>query len=108
VWNLSIASTQPAIDKALAYGRSVYEISSTAQAETAELFKAQLAELNKQTDGAIDNLAKSGLPGSDSAAAALKSALSASQSAYDSFDKAAKQAGDFIEASVATATKTTV
>lgn len=107
VWNLSVASAQPAIDRTLAYGRSVYEITSATQAETVALAKAQLAELSKQTNGAIDNLAKSGLPGSDSAAAALKSALSASESAYDSFSKAAKQATDFIEASIAAATKTT-
>ena len=104
---LSTVSPQASVEKLVAYGRSVYEATSTAQAEAGEIVKTQAAELSQYASGSIDTLAKSGLPGSDTAAAALKSALNASQTAYDSLSKSATQASSFIDASIKAATKAT-
>lgn len=100
VINISSAAAQPAIDRFIGYSRGVYGISTEAQAQFGELVKAQAAEFNTQAEGAIDSLEKSGLPGSQTTAAALKTALSASQSAYDSLSKASKQASDFVQSSI--------
>lgn len=104
VFTIGTATAQPTIDKTVAYSRSVYEIVSEAQAKTSEIFKAQTDDFSKQTFDALDRFGKSGVPGSDTAAAALKSALSASQNAYDTFNKAAKQATEFVESSIASVT----
>ena len=109
VINLGSAATQPAIDRFIGYSRGVYGVTTEAQAQVGELIKAQAAELNTQAEGAIASLETSGLPGSQTTAAALKTALSASQTAYDNLAKASKQASDFVQASVdAVAPKSTV
>ena len=106
-FTLATVSPQASVEKIVAYGRSVYDATSTAQAEATEVVKAQATELSQYANGSIDTLAKSGLPGSDTAAAALKSALNASQTAYESLSKSAKQATDFIDTSIKAATKAT-
>src|SRR3990167_8961214 len=75
--SLSAASAQPALEKAIAYSRNVYEVATQTQAEPA---------------------------GSDVAVAAVKSAMAAANSAYDSFTKVVKQATDMAEANVTAAT----
>ena len=101
VLDIGSVTAQPAIDGITAYSRSVYEITSEAQAKTSEILKMQADEISKQSFDALDRFSKSGVPGSDTAAAALKSALSASQTAYETFNKAAKQATEFVESSIA-------
>jgi phasin family protein len=100
VINLSSAAAQPAIDRFISYSRGVYGITTEAQSQVGEVIKAQAAEFNTQAEGAIDSLENSGLPGSQTTAAALKTALSASQTAYDSLAKAGKQTSDFVQASI--------
>ncbi|HKO87359.1 MAG TPA: phasin family protein, partial [Burkholderiales bacterium] len=107
VLDIGSATAQPTIDGLTAYSRSVYEIASEAQAKTSEILKTQADEVSKRTFDALDRFAISGVPGSDAAATALKSALTASQTAYETFNKAAKQASEFVETSIASATTTT-
>ena len=45
--NVNVAATQPAIEKAIAWQRSVYELASQSQAEYTRYFEAQTQELNK-------------------------------------------------------------
>ena len=54
--------------------------------------------------GLLDKYAKNAPAGSDVAIAAVKSALAAANSAYDSFAKVAKQATEIAEANIAAAT----
>jgi phasin family protein len=99
---------QPAMEKVVAYSRSVYEIGSQTQEELGKVFEAQYAELNKNVSTALDKAAKSAPAGSDVAVAAVKSAIAAANSAYDSINKAARQVAEIAEANVAAATTATV
>ncbi len=106
--SLQSSLAQPLVEKAVAYARSVYEISSQSQEEVAKVLEAQVAELNKGFASALDQAAKSAPAGSDVAVAAVKSAIAAANSAYDSMNKAAKQVAEIAEANVAAATNATV
>jgi phasin family protein len=100
--------TKPALEKFVAYSRSVYEIGAQTQEELTKVFEAQYGELNKNISSALDKAAKSAPAGSDVAVAAVKSAIAAANSAYDSINKAAKQVAEIAEANVAAATNATV
>lgn len=105
---LQSAMAQPAVEKMVAYARSVYEIATQNQEEASKLLEGQMAEVNKGVAAALDKAAKSAPAGSDVAVAAVKSAIAAANSAYDSMSKAAKQVAEIAEANVAAATNATV
>ena len=105
---LQTTLTQPMLDKAVAYGRSVFEIATEGQQEFDKLFETQVAEWNKLFTAALDKAAKSAPAGSEPVFAAVKSALGAANTAYDNVSKAAKQATEIVEANVAAATEATV
>jgi phasin family protein len=102
--SLNTAAAQPALEKLIAYSRSVYELSAGQQAELTRIAEGQAAEMNKTFAGLLDKFAKNAPAGSDVAIAAVKSALGAASSAYDSFTKATKQATEIAEANIAAAT----
>ena len=102
--NLNTSAAQPAIEKLIAYLRSVYELSAGQQAEFTRLLEGQAAEMNKTLVGLLDKFAKNAPAGSDVAIAAVRSALGAATTAYDSFTKATKQATEIAEANIAAAT----
>ena len=108
VISLQATLAQPAVEKAVAYSRNVYEISAQTQDEFSKLVEAQFAEVNKNVASTLDKAAKSAPAGSDVAVAAVKSAIAAANSAYDSMTKAAKQVAEIAEANVAAATNATV
>ena len=99
---------QPSLEKAIAYSRSVYEIATQAQEEIGKVFEGQYAEMNKSVTTALDKAVKNAPAGSDVAVAAVKSAIAAANSAYDSMSKAAKQVAEMAEANVTAATSATV
>ena len=99
---------QPAIEKAVSYSRSIYEIASQTQDEFSKVIESQFAEANKNVAAALDKAAKNAPAGSDVAVAAVKSAIAAANSAYDSITKAAKQVAEIAEANVSAATNATV
>jgi phasin family protein len=105
---LQTTLSQPTVEKAVAYSRSVYEISAQTQEEFSKLVEAQFAEVNKNVASTLDKAAKSAPAGSDVAVAAVKSAIAAANSAYDTMTKAAKQVAEIAEANVAAATNATV
>jgi phasin family protein len=105
---LQTSLAQPLVEKAVAYNRSVYEIATQNQEEISKLLEAQVSELNKNLAAVLDKAAKSAPAGSDVAVAAVKSAIAAANSAYDSVSKAAKQVAEIAEANVAAATNATV
>ncbi|MBU0751913.1 MAG: phasin family protein [Gammaproteobacteria bacterium] len=105
---MQTALAQPALEKAVAYSRSVYEITTQTQEELGKVFEGQFAEINKNVSTALDKAAKNAPAGSDVAVAAVKSAIAAANSAYDSMSKAAKQVAEMTEANVAAATSATV
>jgi phasin family protein len=108
--NVNAAAAQPALEKAIAYSRSIYEVAAQSQAEMTKAVEAQASELNKNVVTFLDKVSKNAPAGSDVAVAAVKQALAAANSAYDSFTKVAKQATEIAEANftaVTTAAKET-
>ena len=106
--NLQVSLAQPIVEKAVAYSRSVYEISAQTQEELSKMIEAQFADFQKTVAGLLDKAAKSAPAGSDVAVAAVKSAIAAANSAFDNMNKAAKQVAEIAEANVAAATNATV
>ena len=98
--------TQPAIEKAIAYSRSVYGVATEANAELSRVAERRVAEWNENFVSLLDKVSKNAPAGSDVAVAAVKSMLAAANSAYDNMNKVAKQATEIAEANVAAATET--
>lgn len=96
---------QPAVEKAVAYARSAYEITAQSQEELSGLIEGQLAELNKTIAIALDTLVKTAPTGSEVTVSAVKSAIAATNHAFDSLNKAARQVA---ETNMATATSATI
>lgn len=105
---MQTALAQPAFEKAIAYSRSIYEIATQTQDEFSKIFDSQYVEINKNVTSALDKAARSAPAGSDVAVAAVKSAIAAANSAYETMNKAAKQVAEMAEANVAAATTATV
>lgn len=82
---------QPTLEKATAYAKSVYDLTSETQAEFSKLIEAQVADFNKEVVTTLDKLVKSAPAGSEVGVAALKSAIAAVNSAYDNLSKVGKQ-----------------
>uniref|UniRef100_Q47AI0 Phasin n=1 Tax=Dechloromonas aromatica (strain RCB) TaxID=159087 RepID=Q47AI0_DECAR len=106
--SIQASLAQPNVEKAVAYSRSVYEISAQAQEELSKSIEAQFGGFQKQVADLLDKAAKSAPAGSDVAVAAVKSAIAAANSAFDNLNKAAKQVAEITEANVAAATNATV
>jgi len=94
---LQAGLTQPVAEKVLSYGRHLYEIASATQAEFARVAEAQYEEQNKKVQALVDNVAKNAPAGSETAVAALKSALNAANTTYETVHKATKQAVEIAE-----------
>jgi phasin family protein len=105
---VSLQSTfaQPAIEKAIAYSKSVYEVAAQTNTEFTKVTERRVAEWNENFVSLLDKAAKNAPAGSDVAVSAVKQMLAAANSAYDNFNKVAKQATEIAEANVAAATET--
>ncbi|WP_036838593.1 phasin family protein [Polaromonas sp. CF318] len=111
---LQAGLVQPLAEKTAAYSRHLYDIASAAGAELGKTFETQAADAQKKFVGLVDNAAKNAPAGSETAVAVLKSAVAAANNAFESVQKAVKQASDIAEAnfntvaaSAVNATKTT-
>jgi phasin family protein len=105
---VSLQSTfaQPAIEKAIAYSKSVYEVATETGSELSKVTERRVAEWNENLVSLLDKAAKNAPAGSDVAVSAVKQMLAAANSAYDNFTKVAKQATEIAEANVSAATET--
>jgi len=99
---------QPAIEKAVSYSRNVYTIASGASAEVTKIVEAQLADGNRKLAELVDIAAKNAPAGTEPAVSLFKSAAAATNTAFDTFSKAAKQASDWAESNFAAAANATV
>ncbi|HEY9102701.1 phasin family protein [Chitinimonas sp.] len=96
--------SQPAVDKALAVAKSVYDVSSKSQAELGAFVEDQVVEFNKGLVSTLDKAVKQAPAGSEIVVSAVKTAVATAASAYDTVTKTAKKvSSDFAEASVAAA-----
>ncbi|AXS79444.1 phasin family protein [Dechloromonas sp. HYN0024] len=98
---------QPNVDKAVAYSKSVYEISTETQEQLAKMVEAQFGDFQKNVAAMLEKAAKSAPAGSDVAVAAVQSAIAAANSAFDNMRKTAKQVTDMAQSNVAAATSAT-
>ncbi|MGO4809925.1 phasin family protein [Cupriavidus sp. 2MCAB6] len=88
---------QPAGEKAMAYARHLYEITSETQKELAKVAIAMLTEGSQKLRETVDNFAKNAPAGTESAMAIVMSAIIAADNAYESLEKAAAQAVEIAE-----------
>ena len=103
---LQQAFSQPALEKAIAFSKNVYEVATETNGELSKLAESRIADWNQNFVSVLDKASKNAPAGSDVAVAAVKSILAAANSAYDSMNKVAKQATEIAEANVAAATET--
>jgi len=96
---------QPAVEKAVAYSRSVYEITSETQQELVKAVEAQFGDFQKSVAGLVELAAKSAPAGSEGAIAAIQSAIAAANSAFGNVNAAAKQFSDAAQANFSAVTK---
>jgi phasin family protein len=105
ITSVATALTQPAIEKATAYARSVYEITSESQGELTKMIQAQFGDFQKTVAGLVEQATKSAPAGSESALAAVQSAMAAATSAFGNMNVVAKQFAEQAQTNVAAATK---
>ncbi|MGQ5523845.1 phasin family protein [Chitinimonas sp. PSY-7] len=96
--------SQPAVDKALAVAKNVYEATSSTQAELGAFVEEQVVEFNRNLVSSLDKAVKQAPAGSEIMVSAVKTAVATAASAYDTVAKTAKKVtSDFAEAGVAAA-----
>mgnify|MGYP000119535776 CR=1 FL=1 len=89
---------QPLAEKAAAYSRHLYEIASGTSAEFSKAFEGQAADAQKQFAQLVEGAAQNAPAGSETAVAVMKSAVAAANNAFESVQKAVKQATEMAEA----------
>ncbi len=104
--SLQNSFAQPAIEKAIAYSKSVYEVATETNAVLSKAAEKRVSDWNENFTAMLDKAVKNAPAGSDVAVAGIKSMLAAANSAYDNFTKVTKQATEIAEANVAAATET--
>lgn len=105
---LQAGMVQPLAEKTAAYSRHLYDIASAAGADIGKTFESQAADAQKKFVGLVDNAAKNAPAGSETAVAVMKSAVAAANNAFESMQKAVKQATDMAEANFNTVATTAV
>jgi phasin family protein len=95
---LQASLLQPLAEKTAAYSRHLYDIASGTGTEFSKAFESQAVDVQKQFVGLVDNAAKNAPAGSETAVAVMKSAVAAANNAFESVQKAVKQASDVAEA----------
>jgi hypothetical protein len=96
---------QPAVEKAVNYSRSLYEISSESQQQLAKMLEAQFADFQKQISGMVAQATKGAPAGSEGIVAAMQSAIAAANSAFGNMTTMTKQFTETAQANMAAATK---
>ena len=99
--SVTTGMAQPTWDKTAVYTKSLYEVVSSAQSEFASMLEEQVAEFNKNMVVTLDAAMKSAPAGSESAVAAVKSAIHSTNTVYETMVKAAKQMATVAEANMA-------
>ncbi|PKO88796.1 MAG: granule-associated-like protein [Betaproteobacteria bacterium HGW-Betaproteobacteria-12] len=99
------ALAQPAVEKAVAYSRSVYEITSQTQQELAKMVEAQFGDFQKNVASMLELAGKSAPAGSESAIAVIQNAIAAANSAFGNMSAVAKQFSEAAQANMTAATR---
>jgi phasin family protein len=94
---LQSALLQPLAEKSAAYSRHLYDIASGSSAEFSKAFEGQASEAQQKFLEFVGSTEKNAPIGSESAVAAMRSAVMAANNALESVQKAVKQATDVAE-----------
>mgnify|MGYP003337490513 CR=1 FL=1 len=105
---LQASLLQPAAEKAAAYSRHLYDIVAGTNAEVTKVAESTMADSQKKVMSLVDNAVKNAPAGTENAVALVKSAVAAANNAFDSVQKAAKQAAEVAEANLTAITNTAV
>ena len=95
--SLQAALFQPLAEKTAAYSRHLYDIASSTGNEFTKAFEAQATAAQKQFASLMDTATQNAPAGSESAVAMMKSAVASATNAFESVQKAVKQASDLAE-----------
>ena len=95
---LQASLLQPLAEKTAAYSRHLYDIAQGTSAEFSKAFESKAAEAQQAFAGMVDTAAKNAPAGSETAVAMMKSTVAAANNAFESVQKAVKQATDVAEA----------
>jgi phasin family protein len=99
---------QPAAEKAASYGRLVYEIAASTGAEVGRVAEATAADAQSKFMSVVDNAVKNAPAGTENAVALMKSAVAAANNAFESVQKAGKQAAEVADANFQAMSSTAV
>lgn len=91
---------QPAIEKSVAYSKSLYDIANEAKNEVSKLFEAQVAEFQKSSSDLLNQALKNAPAGSESIVKAMQDAV---EKANAAFGTATAMTQQFVESAQATA-----
>ena len=105
---LQAGLVQPLAEKTAAYSRHLYEIAQAAGADISKTFEGQTADAQKKFAGLVDSASQNAPAGSEAAVAMMKNAVASANTAFESVQKAVKQAGDMAEANFNTAAASAV
>ena len=105
---IQASMVQPLADKTAAYSRHLYDIASAASADLGKTLEAQAAEAQEKVMGLVDSATKNAPAGSETAVSVMKSAVAAANNAFESMQKAVKQATEMAESNFNTAAATAV
>lgn len=105
---LQTSFVQPLAEKTAAYSRHLYDIAQGTSADLTKGFEGKAAEGQNAVQAYIESALKNAPAGSEQAVAFFKQAVTASNTAVESVQKAVKQAADLAESHIQTATETAV
>jgi phasin family protein len=105
---LQTALLQPSAEKAASYSRHIYDIASSTSAEVAKVAESQFADAQRKFSTLVDTASKNAPAGTENAVALVKSAVAAANNAFESVQKATKQAVEVAEANFQAATSQAV
>ena len=98
--SLQASLLQPAAEKAAAYGRHLYDIAASTNADIGKVAEAQAAEAQQKFMAVVDTAVKNAPAGTENVVALFKSAVATTSNAYESLHKAAEQAASVAEANI--------
>lgn len=97
---INSAALEPAMKRAYAYSRTVYETAAETNAEVKGVFEKQAAEANRTAVAALEEAFKNAPAGSEAYLGNVKSAMAAAQSAFANLASINKQLYDTVENAV--------
>lgn len=95
--SLQASMLQPLAEKTAAYSRHLYDIAQSTNSEFLQAVEGKAQEAQKQFNAMVETAAKNAPAGSETAVQMMKGALAAANNAYESVQKAVKQATDVAE-----------